>query len=399
VSVGEVKLAAALTREIERELPGYEIAVSCTTAQGMQMGQKAFNGRIVFPTPLDFSWVVRRDYRNLRPCCLVLVELEMWPNLLLEAKRFGVPAVVINCRVSARSFRGYRLLDAFAAGFIPALGVRAFCAQNDVYAQRLRGLGIPQDRVHVTGSMKYDDLRSTVADSRRQSLAKQFGLSSENLVLIAASTHDDEEDQLVEIFPGIAREFPAARLILVPRHVERAEAVANVVSKAGLRPVRKSQMAPDFGELSRAEATTETDPATVIVVDTMGELIDIMSLATVVFVGRSISPRDRGGHNVLEPAALGKPVVFGPFIANFQSEVDLLLTSGAARQVRGKNDLRSVCLELFRSPRLREELGRKAASLIAQNQGATKRNVAILKDILQSQSHFLKRKEAAGNEV
>jgi 3-deoxy-D-manno-octulosonic-acid transferase len=172
----------------------------------------------------------------------------------------------------------------------------------------------------------------------------------------------------------LVKEFPAARLVLVPRHVERAEAVAKAVAKAGLRPVRKTEL---------AGKAADGDWKTAVIVDTMGELIDVMSLAAVVFVGKSISAENRGGHNVLEPAALGKPVVFGPHVANFQSEADFLLSNKAARQVSGKNGLRDACLELFRSAELREEMGRKAAGLIAQNQGATARNVGVIREILE----------------
>ena len=374
VSVGEVKLAAGLAKEIERQLPCHEIAVSSTTVQGMEIARKTFAGRTVFNSPLDFSWVVRADYRNLRPCCLVLVELELWPNLLVEAKRLDLPVVVINCRITERSNRGYQLLDTFWGGFIPSLGVRMFCTQNEVYARRLLGLGIPSARVRVTGSMKYDGLRTTGDAARQKALREQLGLAEKSLVLVAASTHDDEEAQLADIFPSIAKEFPAARLVIVPRHVERAEAVVKAVSKAGLRPVRKTQL---------TEKSAESDWRTIPIVDTMGELIDVMALATVVFVGKSISVENRGGHNMLEPAALGKPVIFGPHVANFQSEADFLLANGAARQVRGKIGLRDACVEFLRSPDLRNEMGRKAAGLIAQNQGATRRNVEVIRGILE----------------
>jgi 3-deoxy-D-manno-octulosonic-acid transferase len=340
----------------------------------MEVARKTFAGRTVFNSPLDFGWVVRRDCRHLRPSCLVLVELELWPNLLLAAKRAGIPVVVINCRITERSFRGYRLLHTFVPGFIPSLGVGAFCPQNEVYAERLRGLGIPPERVRVTGSMKYDGLRAKVDPSRREALRRQFGFREDDLVLVGASTHDDEEAQMAGVFPAIVKEFPAARLVLVPRHVERAEAACKAASQAGLRPVRKTQ-------LSEREAPAK-DWRTVVVVDTMGELIDVMSLAAVVFVGKSISAENRGGHNVLEPAALGRPVVFGPFMANFQSEAEFLLANGAARQVRGKNGLRDVCLDLLRSPAMREEMGRKGAALVAQNQGATRRNVEVIRGMM-----------------
>jgi 3-deoxy-D-manno-octulosonic-acid transferase len=267
------------------------------------------------------------------------------------------------------------LLDTFWGGFIPSLGVRMFCAQNEVYAKRLLGLGIAPDCVRVTGSMKYDGLRTAVDASRQRALCEQLGLTGKDLVFVAASTHDDEETQVCEIFPAIVKEFPGARLVIVPRHVERAEAVTKAVAKAGLRPVRKT-------ELSGKPA--DGDWRTVPIVDTMGELIDIMALATVVFVGKSISAENRGGHNMLEPAALGKPAIFGPHVANFQSEADFLLSNGAARQVHGKNGLRDACLEFFRSAELRAEMGRKAAGLIAQNQGATQRNVAVIAEILQN---------------
>lgn len=375
VSVGEVKLAAGLIKEIRRQLPGHEVAVSSTTVQGMEIARKTFDGSTVFHSPLDFSWVVSGDFRNLRPSCLVLVELELWPNLLIQARRFGVPVVVVNCRITERSCRGYRLLDAVFSGFIPSLGVRMFCAQNETYARRLTALGVPGDRVCVTGSMKYDDLRTAADPARQRALRDLFGLKPEDLVLVAASTHDDEEEQIAGIFPAIAREFPGARLIIAPRHVERAPAVLKAVSGAGLRAVRKTELREPLSGVWK----------TAVILDTMGELVDVMSLASVVFVGKSLSAENRGGHNVLEPAALGKPVVFGPHMANFESEAQFLLANEAARRVRGRNGLRDVCVELFRSPALCREMGEKAAGLIARNQGATRSNVAVLREILAGQ--------------
>ncbi len=376
VSVGEVIASKPLVREIQRELPDYEVVISTTTNTGLEVARKHFPGLFAFYYPLDLSWAVRRVLRAVRPSLIVLVELEIWPNFLRLAYESGVPVVLVNGRISQRSFRGYRLIKRLL--FRPLAKIRQFCVQDETYARRFVALGVPESQVLVTGSLKYDNLASADdAGALAADVRARLGLG-EAPVLVCGSTHPPEEREALAVYGRLRAEFPSLRLILAPRHIERAGEVAREAAAAGFAVAHKTEI-----DAVGAAGTTGAGAAwgaPVIVVDTIGELARIYAAATVAFVGGSLVPH--GGQNMLEPAGLGRPTLFGPHVENFRESADLLLRSGGAEVVADAAALEAAVRALLRNPAAAEEMGRRARAAVDGCRGAARRTVAVLKDIL-----------------
>lgn len=380
VSVGEVLAAKPLIREIERELPGFEVAISTTTNMGREVAEKHYPGKHVLYYPLDLSFAVRRALHAVRPDMIVLVELEIWPNFLREAYREGIPVALVNGRISERSFRGYRLVKKLL--FRPLAKIRRFCVQTVEYGARFRALGIAAEQILVTGTLKYDGLPS-VEDAATLEKEHRAALGlGDAPVLVCGSTHAPEEREILGAYQRLKADFPDLRLVLVPRHVERIEEVLRDVREAGAKVIRKTELAPAaVGAHCGAplqSATQAEDP--VIVVDTMGELAKIYAAATVVFVGGSLV--DHGGQNMLEPAGLGRATIFGPHVENFRESADLLLRAGGAAQVADAAELERVVRDLLRDPARRADMGRCAWAAIDAHRGAAAKTVAVLKEVL-----------------
>ena len=268
---------------------------------------------------------------RIRPTVLALVELELWPNLIRAAKRSGAKVAIINARLSTRSYRGYRCLRGPLG---PTLrSIDAVAAQDADYARRFVELGVPGDRVSVTGSVKYDGLESDRNNDRTRQLREELGLSHADLVFVAGSTMEGEEAAALAAYRAARSQHPRLRLVLVPRHAERFDSVAAWLVEQGETVVRRSQLArgddcPPGGRGAGA----------VILIDTIGELAAVWGLADVAFVGGSLLP-GRGGQNMMEPAAYGASVMFGPYTANFRETVEQLLTRNAARRVADADEL------------------------------------------------------------
>ncbi|NOZ23770.1 MAG: hypothetical protein GXP25_22055 [Planctomycetes bacterium] len=375
VSVGEAKIAGLLVKELEKEFPGWDVVVSTTTNTGQTIARKELPGRTIFYCPLDFSWTTRRAVRRLRPSCLVLIELELWPNLLRSAAKAGIPAIVMNGRITEQGAARYRWLRRIAPWVFSGECVRLFCVQNDTYAERLRGVGVPADGIRVTGMMKYDAMRVKVGPDAQGRIRKMIGLAGEDLVIVGASVYTDEVVSLTEIYREVRREFPGARLILAPRHMEGLSDMLRGIERQGLKAIRWSTVSNEHpADLENGDA--------VVVVDTMGELVDICSIASCVFVGKSLFTSAAGGHNMLEPAGLGKAVLFGPHTSNFDEEARLLLDGGGAVRVEDAGALKEQIVGLLGSKSKRDEFGAKARQVVLDNIGATKRNIECLKEVV-----------------
>jgi 3-deoxy-D-manno-octulosonic-acid transferase len=364
VSVGELKLSRTLVDRFAERRPDLDVAVSATTAAGLALAREmhgARPGRFVFEFPLDARFAVRRVFERVRPAALVLVELELWPNVLAEARRRGVPVAVVNARVSDRSFPRYRLLEPIARPFAQ---IDAWFARDVVVAGRLRELGVDEARVATPGNLKHDALRTTADAARVARLRAECGLTDGARVLVGGSTHPGEEELLVALLPQLEKTAPGLRLLVAPRHVERGGEVARAIERAGRR-------AALLTELRRTGTAAPADA--VVVVDTIGELEAVYALADVVFVGGSLVPR--GGQNVLEPAALGKPTLFGPGTANFTREVERLRERAAAVEVADGAALGREIARLLGDPEARRGLGERARAAAAGLQGATERTL------------------------
>lgn len=375
VSVGEVLQLPRLIADYAARHPHDEIVISTTTGTGYEVACRTFPQHQVIYWPFDFSWAVDRSLRRIQPAQVVLVELEIWPNFLLAARRRQVPVVVINGRISARSFAGYFRWRRWLQPLFRNLSHVG--AQTAEYAARFRQLGVPSDRVSVTGNLKFDRVESRRDRPQTNMLRAAFGLQSDELVFIAGSTQDPEESAALDCYTALAEEFPSLRLILVPRHKERFEDVARLVQSRGL-PLHR-----------RSAGTPPTLARPVLLLDTLGELAACWGLADIAFVGGSLT--QRGGQNMLEPAGYGAAVTFGPNTSNFRDIVQELLAREAAVVIPEASAMTAQIRGLIVDANERERLGRAAQAFVLTQQGATQRTL----DLIERQRPASPRRRAA----
>ncbi len=362
VSVGEVMAAVPFIEVMERRWgETCQVVLSTVTATGLQTARALRKGRQrVIYAPADFSWVVRRFIRILQPKIYVVMETEWWPNLYVALHQNGIPIVVVNGRVSDASFRGYRRIRDWTADILRR--VAAFYMQSQRDADRVTALGASTDRVWVTGNMKFDN----VALARNP---EDFPVKKGLACWVAGSTHPGEEAILLEIYRRLRQDVAELALILAPRHVERADQVVALARSQGFSVKRFSETG-----LDRPMQAGE-----VMVIDTLGVLKRVYSLASVVFVGKSF--RVGGGQNMIEPAALGKPVFVGPRTQNFRDVMQLFLQDSAIRQVNTPDELYEGMLQGFREPETWRQMGRRAQQVVKKQQGATARVVSALEEV------------------
>lgn len=382
VSVGEVLLLRPLVAGFRRRWPEWDIVISTTTNTGFDVAKKTFPDLDVFYWPLDFSWAVRRAFRRIRPSLVVLAELELWPNFIRVVGP-QVPIAVVNGRMSPRSFRGYRRIRPFMVGVLRQ--VRLLAMQTEEYAERMRALGAPAERVHVTGSVKFDGVNVGRNHPRTRELARLLGLRQDperpELIWLVGSTQAPEEQIALDIYRRAVQRFPHLRLILVPRHAERFDEVAELIQRSGFPLLRRSKI-PSPGVSPQADGGEGSGSSPVILLDTLGELGAAWGLADVGFVGGSLS--SRGGQNMIEPAACGVAVTFGPHVWNFRDTVDRLLENQAAVQVADAAELEQVTLRLLEDAAERRRLGEAARHLVLAQQGATERTLDLLHPLVAS---------------
>ena len=360
VSVGEVQLlatlAAELTRQAEAEGRRIECVISSATTTGLEVAGRRFGPDRTFPCPLDFTWAVGRVFDRVRPAALVLGELELWPNLLATAARRGIPVIVANARMSERSASGYARIRPLARRMLGRVTVVSARSQAD--ADRFAAFGAAC--VRVAGSMKFDGVRGDRDAAEVRRLRALAGFAADDVVFLAGSTQAPEERLAAEAFLAVRERHPAVRLVIVPRHVERTAEVAATLDALGLR----------WQARSRLEAEGVDPAARVLLVDTTGELGAWWGTATIAFVGGSLDG-SRGGQNMLEPAAYGAAVCFGPHTRNFRDEVALLLAADAAVVVADGPALTAFVARCLAQPPSAEALGHRAAALVARERGAT----------------------------
>ncbi|MEN1681850.1 MAG: 3-deoxy-D-manno-octulosonic acid transferase [Planctomycetota bacterium] len=368
VSVGEVNLLATLIAELRRRRPELELVVSTTTKTGHELATKKYGGEhTVFYCPLDFSWATGRAMRRVRPDLLVLAELELWPNLIASAKRHGARVAVANGRLSENSHRGYRRIAPLVRRVLAMADVVA--AQDAATAERFTDLGA--ERVAVTGSLKYDGAETVRNIPRTSELRRLARFGEGDTVWLAGSTQAPEEAICLRVFTRLRDEFPSLRLILVPRHPQRFKEVAALLSDSGIPWRRRSELTP------QPEAP---NPQPLLLVDTVGELGAWWGLADIGFVGGSFG--DRGGQNMIEPAAYGVATCFGPNTRNFRDIVAALKAADAARTVADEAELEAFVRRCLVEDQFATGLGLRAAELVASQLGATARTVDLLEGLL-----------------
>ena len=370
VSVGEALTARALISDLRERYPGLRLYLSTTTLTGQQIARTRLQGvDAVFFFPFDLPPFVNRTLRLVKPRVFLMMETEIWPNLLRACRRQGVKTMLVNGRISSRSYPRYRLARRFFTRVLD--DVDRFCMQSDESARRIIDIGANPKRVIVTGSLKFDSLESPAAASGRGAgrVLRFFRVPASRPVIVAGSTLKGEEKPVLAAFAAVRRAHPSTLLIIAPRKPERFGEAEALARAEGLRVVRRTELAVD------AEPRAD-----VVILDTIGELAHLFQAATVVFMGGSLV--DQGGHNILEPAVHGKPIVFGPYMQNFAEIAGTFLQNHAAVQVSGQGELADVLVRLIGDPVERARLAAAARALVEANRGAKQRTLAAMADLL-----------------
>lgn len=373
VSVGEVLLLQPVIQRLEQDYPGYTLFLSVSTVTGREVAEKTYPRLRVIWFPFDFTWAVKRAFDLVNPCLILLAELELWPNFITIARQRGIPVVVINGRMSERSFKGYQQARWFMQPLLRKIDY--FAVQQEEYAARLCQLGMPASRIVITGSVKFDGVTVDRHDPKVQRLRQELQLPTKSLVWVVGSTQVPEEAWALELFQQLSQQFPMLHLILVPRHQERFDEVARLIEQFALPYQRRSALKQG------------PQQAALTLMDTLGELKSTWGLADVGFVGGSFN--DRGGQNMIEPAAYGVAVTFGPNTWNFKHVVNALLDHQAAIEVQTKEEWLIVTQRLLSDVVERQQLGKRAQQFVASQQGATARTLDLLKN------YFSERAQAA----
>lgn len=373
VSVGEVNLLQPLINELEAAHPDCQCVISSTTDTGIALARKKYAPRFVFPAPLDFSWAVRTVLARVRPRLLVLAELELWPNLITLSHAAGVKVAIVNGRLSENSFRGYGRSGPWIRWLLGHIHVLA--VQNKEYADRFHALGAAAHKVHVTGSLKFDGAMTDRDNSKTRQLATLAGFTDRDIVFLAGSTQEPEEQLVLKSFQEVIADHPRLRLVIVPRHPERFDDVAAFLDRSGMSWQRRSDL---------SDQATPGPQSRVLLVDAVGELWAWWGAAQIAYVGGSMGPRE--GQNMIEPAAYGAVVSFGPRTRNFRDVVTALLTAEAAVVVHDLEELTDFVRRALEDPDFVEKTGQAAQQFVLSQLGATRRTTALLSACLTDQS-------------
>src|SRR5579872_3046045 len=383
VSVGEVLAAYPLAKRLKERYRERRLVISTTTATGQKLARDRMHfADAVFYFPLDWRGPIRRALNAVRPAAVIIVETEIWPNFLRECRRAGVPVIFVNGRLSERSFRGFCRAIAFSGGALRGFLKRIlndatlFLMQGEEDASRLLKLGADEERMIVSGNLKYD------VDHPEESplskwLSEELARNHRQPVLVAGSVVANEEVQVLRAFAEVERQFPRALLILAPRKPDRFDEAARVIAESNHDLVRRSKIT-----LNGTASKTLAALGSVFLLDTVGELASIYRLADAVFVGGSLVPS--GGHNILEPAAFSKVPIYGPSMNNFREMAAMFVSAHAAMQVNGPEELGAAWIALLKDDMRAMQMGAAARDLVDRNRGATERVLAHIEQIVDA---------------
>ncbi len=362
VSVGEVGIALKLATKLRELDQAFSCVLTTTTTTGYAFAESsAPDWMLVLYNPIDFWPVVQRAFAAIKPQRIVLVEAEVWPNLAAEARRRRIPISLVNARLSARSERRFQRFRPFVAPTFRSLDL--VCVQESAEVERWTKLGVLREAIHTVGSIKYDPTEPLPNSNAPLEILREIGVNRDRPILFGGSTHAGEEEILANVFQDLRKEFPNLFLIVAPRHVERAGELLPRLEEIGLRVTQRSEI-------------DRTDAIDCLLIDTTGELRSWYSVATAVFIGKSLTAH--GGQNPVEPILAGKPVVFGPHMENFAALTQSLLEHEAAIQIRDPDSLAETLAKLLRNPIARRELVANAASVLAPHRGATERTARLV---------------------
>jgi 3-deoxy-D-manno-octulosonic-acid transferase len=366
VSVGEINAAKTIINELKNKFSYFEIVISTTTDTGFARATNLFNeNHQVFYFPFDFSWIMKRAFSNIRPAICLLMELEVWPNFVQIAQQSNIPVIVVNGRMSDTSFPKYQKIKPLVKKMFGK--VTLTLAQTEEYAQRFKELGCPDEKVIVTNSLKYDTAQITDNVAGADTLATQLNITSERL-WITGGTGNDEEKILIDVYEQLKQDerFSDLRVVIVPRKPERFDEVAQLIEQRGFPLIR-------YSRIKNNTVSSTTDKQAIILGDTMGDLRKFYSLATIIFVGRSLVPM--GGSDMLEAAALGKCTIFGPHAFNFKQTVDALLADYGAIMVQNQQGLLQAMQKCLSDTDFAQSIANNGRQVIRKNQGATKKTI------------------------
>ncbi len=397
VSVGEVNLLVPVLRELKQQDPNIEFVISTTTETGFNLAQTRFPDTYTFFCPFDLTWAIKNTISRLRPDMLVLAELEVWPNLIKICQKKEIPVVVINGRLSEKSFRGYQKARWLIQGTFKRISMIG--TQNETYRNRFIRLGCNPEQVTITGNVKFDGLETVRDNPATKKLAHLIGLKPGTPVFVAGSTQLEEDLLAVNAFRELATEFSDFRLILVPRHPERCAALAKQIDQIGLPCLLRSKLpaSNNLADTQARQSSLQPQPIElngvstpihpIVIVDVIGELGAWWGCASAAYVGGSLGKR--GGQNMMEPAAFGIPVSFGPNTENFKDIVHDLLANDAARVIADKSGLKQFVDQVLRQPDWASGLGQRAKNTVIHHQGASRRTAKLLFAVLKKQDAAL----------
>ncbi len=369
VSVGEVMCIPPISEQLKKHSPDTNLVVTTSTLTGQRVARQHLDDVLISYFPLDLPSAVRNAFRGFDPELVLLVEQEIWPTFLQEAHRRNVPVAVVNGRMTERSTSRFQMLPKRYRDQMFG-GLAGVIAQNEAYAERFRSLGVPPERVHISGNVKYDSIISNAPDKDQiTALERRYGLSSKSTVLVGGSIHPPEEEPLLDALEQLQNLFDHPRLILAPRHLKNTERLK--------RAARSRNLSFTTHKGLSNESNPQEPPSDVIIVDTMGVLTTVYGLGDLVFVGGSLI--EHGGQNMLEPAVLGRPIITGPHTSNFRDEVRLLKEADGLQEVQNNDEFIRAVQRLFEDPDRRRTLGQNAKQAIIAHSGAAGRTINLLK--------------------
>ncbi len=374
VSVGEVKATESFIRRLKESLPGQRIILSTTTKTGFEAAKKIFGDSIPrFYFPLDFHFIVEKTLKFINPLLFILFETEIWPNLIISLSNRSVPILLVNGRISDKSFRGYRLIKPLFA--ITLKKIDRFLMQTEEDARRIKLLGAPAGRVKVCGNVKYDidiNPKSEIQNQKQiQNSKSKIGINEDEKLIICGSTHKGEEGILLEAYRELLKDFHNLRMLIAPRHIDRTDDIEKLCGKYGFESMRLSKIDPQ---------PTTRNPQPILILDTIGQLSQLYSLATIVFMGGSLIKR--GGHNIIEPARFARPIIFGPYMNNFRDMANRFLSKGASIMVKDRHRLKESIRSLLKDKARIADIGKRAAFLVEENKGAVSGIIGEIKRII-----------------
>jgi 3-deoxy-D-manno-octulosonic-acid transferase len=368
LSVGEVISAIPLVKALRLQSPEKGIVFTVTTSKGLGVAQKELkdNVNVLLPMPIDFWWCIKRMMNHVRPSVFILVETDIWPGLIDYLRRRGIKSILVNGRVSPRTFKSYRRFPLFTRMMLEPL--ETCLMQSDLDKRRLLVTGIEPEKVRTVGNIKYDRDWVPMESEERQKLLRALNLGVENMIWVAGSTHPNEEEVLLETFKKLCPSFTHLCLILAPRKIERSKGILVQARDMGLEAVLKTGI------------SKSRDPYDVVILDTLGELVRIYGISRVSFVGGSLVPF--GGHNLLEPAGFGCPVLFGPHTHNFVLMSELLVEAGGGWRVKDAEELYGAMKTLLADTEKCNVMGRLAKEFVEKNRGALERVMSCVAECI-----------------